>query len=472
MAYRCGNRKQSMLLPASIEDYVGANDPVRAYDAFVEALDFNELGIVIDSAKVGNPQYNPKAMLKLLVYGPSYGVRSSRKLEREEKHNMSFMWLMGGLTPDHKTIAEFRRTNKEALRKVLKQCARLCIDLDLIEGNTLFVDGTKIRANASIKKTWSKERCEKTLKTVDERIEKMLDECEAIDDEEKDESSLVSMKEELRDKERLKEKVEQILKKLKENDKKTTNTVDGECNRMNTGQGTFAGYNAQSVVDEKHGLIINIDVTDENNDCKQFAQQVKQANEILEKKCVNACADAGYANVLELEKIDKEEINVIVPSKQQASKKDKAFGKHKFFYDAESDKYTCPEGNVLNYSFTNNKGSKIYMIAKSACKHCKHFGVCTKAKDGRMIARLKDEALKEKFEARYQERGSQEIYKLRKQKVELPYAHIKRNLGVRNFFLRGLQGVKAEMAMFAVCFNLRRMITLLGVTELISRLAT
>ena len=159
MAYRYGDRKQRTLFPQSIDEYIPQEAPVRAYDVFVDSLDFNELGIKLEPHKVGCPQYDPKIMLKLLLYGYSYGVRSSRKLEREGHYNLSFIWLTGGLKPDHKTIAEFRKNNKVSLRKVLKQCARICVKLDLIEGNTLFVDGTKIRANASIKNSWTKERC-------------------------------------------------------------------------------------------------------------------------------------------------------------------------------------------------------------------------------------------------------------------------------------------------------------------------
>jgi len=149
MAYRYGDRQQRTLFPQSVDEYIPADAPVRAYDVIVDSFDFDALGIEVNSHKVGCPQYDPIAMLKLLVYGYSYGVRSSRKLERETHYNLSFIWLAGGLKPDHKTIAEFRRKNKSAIKKVLKQCARLCIDLGLIEGNTLFVDGSKIRANAS-----------------------------------------------------------------------------------------------------------------------------------------------------------------------------------------------------------------------------------------------------------------------------------------------------------------------------------
>ena len=193
MAYRYGNRYQLGLFPQSIEDYVAKEDPVRAYDTFVEALNFDALEIEIDPQKVGNSEYDPKAMLKLLVYGYSYGIKSSRKLERETHHNISFMWLMGGLKPDHKTIAEFRRNNKGALKKVLKQCARLCIKLDLIAGNILFVDGTKIRANASRSQTHDQAYYEQLLSEVDSRIEQLLEECEGIDQQEEGLGSCVAM---------------------------------------------------------------------------------------------------------------------------------------------------------------------------------------------------------------------------------------------------------------------------------------
>jgi len=123
------------LFPQSIEEYVAEDDPVRAYDAFVESLDFNELGIKLDENRVGNSEYDPKSMLKLLLYGYSYGFRSSRKLERALYHNISFIWLTCGLKPDHKTIANFRRSNKGLLRNAFKQCVRFCLKLDLIEGN-------------------------------------------------------------------------------------------------------------------------------------------------------------------------------------------------------------------------------------------------------------------------------------------------------------------------------------------------
>jgi transposase len=473
MAYRYGNREQLELFPSSIEDYVSKDDPVRAYDTFVEALDFDGLGIVLDDNKIGNPEYDPKSMLKLLIYGYSYGIRSSRKLERAVYHNISFIWLTGGIKPDHKTISSFRKNNRPALKEALKQCARLCLRLGLIEGNTLFLDGTKIRANASIKNTWTKERCEKYLKHIDKHIGHILSECDHADQEERNQRSLVKLKEELADKEALKSAVRELMDDLKDKRIKSINTIDPECTRINSIQGSHAGYSAQIVVDEKQGLIVASDVVSENSDSNQFAVQVGHANDVLDDKCKIACADAGYADTEELKKVDAQDIKVIVPSQRQASQKDFGpFDKERFKYDAEKDSYTCPEGNKLTYNRSNNHHKvKIYTIPENgACKQCCRFGVCTKSENGREINRLFDEETRLKMEAQYKEPESQAIYKLRMQKAELPFGHIKRNLGVSAFLLRGVEGAKSEMSILASNFNIARMISILGVETLIDKL--
>jgi transposase len=475
MAYRYGDRYQIELLPQSIEDYVSLEDPVRAYDAFVESLDLKALGIVWEECKVGNCAYEPGAMIKLLTYGYSYGFRSSRKLERATYHNISFIWLMGGLKPDHKTISNFRKDNEKALKNILKQCARLCIKLELIEGNTLFVDGSKFRANASIGKTRTKEKYEEYLKNVDNRIESILRECKNADEKEQDNPSLVKLKDELKSKEAIKKKVQELLKEIDVEKRASINSTDPDCSKVQGRQGTHAGYNAQIVVDEKHGLIVSADVVSDNNDRNQFAQQIGQANETLGRKCDNASADAGYADTEELKKIDDQGINVIVPSQEQISgKRLEPFAKEQFTYDAEKDSYRCPQGHELLYSHLNKDGQtyfRVYKISnKSICHCCKHFGSCTKAKSGRQINRLLNEETRRKLEANYRAEASQAIYKLRKQRVELPFGHMKRNLGFGAFLLRRRAGVKAEFSLIASCFNMARMITILGVQPLIAKL--
>jgi len=472
MAYRYGDRRQKTLFPQSIDEYIPQDAPVRAYDVFVDALDFDQLGIQIEPDKVGCPQYDPKAMLKLLVYGYSYGVRSSRKLERETHYNPSFIWLGGGLQPDFKTIAEFRRNNKTPLMNVLKQCARLCVKLGLIEGNTLFVDGSKMRANASINSSWNEDRCSKRLERIDTRIAEILSECEQADQSESDEVSLVKMHKELADSEKLRAKVVGILTTLKAEDKKSVNSTDPDCTKIHGRQGSHAGYNAQTVVDEKQGLIANVDVVNENNDLHQFADQIGQAVETLEKKPQAACADSGFSDIDELEKVDTQGIKVVVPSTRQASDKQVGlFDKSHFKYDDARDSYICPTGQILKYRRTNlGNEEKEYRPNAGVCQSCPNFGVCTKSSRGRQVTRILKEEVRQKLERQYEQPDSQAIYALRKQKVELPFGHMKHNLKVGGFLLRGLPGVKAEMSILSSCFNIARMITIIGVSGLITKL--
>jgi len=469
MAYRYENRNQLQLLPPSIEEYITPDDPVRAYDAFVEALDLEKLGLHLDPHHVGNPAYHPKTMVKLLVYGYAYGIRSSRKLERATHHNLAFIWLTQGLKPDHKTIAEFRRKNRSPLADVLKQCAQMCIQLNLIEGNTLFVDGSKFQANASIKKTWDKNKAHRALQHIDQRIADILSQCDTIDEAERMSGSLVKMDQQFKDQKVLRATVQRILTELEAKKQKSLNTTDPECTRINSIHGTHAGYNVQSVVDEKHGLILSADVVSENNDLYQFARQINHANALLDHQCQVACADSGYATTAELAKIDQQGIKVVVPSQRQASEKiPSPFAKEQFTYDRIHDCYICPEGHQLTFSYRNSKSNAYLISDKNICFACPHYGTCTSSKRGRMVTRIVHEEIRQKLEAQYEEPRSQEIYKKRKEKVELPFGHIKRNLGVSAFLLRGLQGVKAEASILGTCFNLVRMITLLGVTTLVS----
>ncbi len=473
MAYRYGDRYQMTLFPRSIEEYIPNDHPVRVYDAFVEALDFNALGIEIDPHQVGNSEYDPKAMLKLLVYGYAYGIKSSRKLERETHYNFSFIWLMGGLKPDHKTIAEFRRKNKKPLKAVLKQCAQICIKLDLIAGNALFVDGTKIRANASRSKTHDQAYYEGLMSEIEGRIEKLLEECEGIDRQEEAEGSWVAMDRELVQANHLKDKIRKALEAFKETGRDQINLTDPDCAIMHSIQGSHASDNMQRVVDDKHGLIVHAEAVSETSDVNQFAQQIDQANGVLEKSCEVACADAGYADTQELQKIDARGIKVVVPSQRQALHEEEGpFSKSHFRYDQEQDCYWCPEGHRLSYRGTDkSSGKRHYQIThKKICHGCVHYGQCTEAKKGRKVIRLPLEEVKERFEAQYEEASSQQIYVRRKARVEHPFGHIKRNLKTDGFLIRGLTGTNAETSLFATCFNVARMITILGVSGLIEKL--
>jgi transposase len=349
----------------------------------------------------------------------------------------------------------------------------MCLKLDLIAGNVLFVDGTKIRANASRAETHDRAYYEQHLSEIDRRIEQLVEECEKIDEMEEGQRSWVEMEHELTQKQDLRERIQEALKTLNETGRTETNLTDPDCALMHSVQGSHSSYNVQSVVDDKHGLIVHAEAVSETSDVNQFAQQIDQANEVLGKSCEVACADAGYADTEELQKVDGQQIKVIVPSQRQALHEEEGpFSKSHFRYDKDQDCYWCPEGNRLKYQWTDKEsGKRVYQITQGRiCRGCVHDGPCTSAKNGRRITRIALEEAKEKFEAQYEEPESQEIYKRRKARVELPFGHIKRNLKTDGFLMRGRSGVNAETSLLATCFNLARMVTILGVSGLIDKL--
>lgn len=482
MSYKIGNRQQPTFLPNTIDEYITEKDPVRVYDAFVEALKFDELGIPIEVCKAGADEYYPKDMLKLVIYGYSYGDQSSRKLERACHHNLSYKWLMRGLAPQFRTIARFRKKYAEQIKNVLKQCVHICMAFDLIDGNVIFTDGSGMRANASIKNSWTEKRCRKHIKIIEDKIDQLVEEGIRIDEKEQDKASLVEIKKEHQNQEQRKKEINDILDILKEKKKESPqsktvshNTIDEDCIKMKTRQGSHACHNAQITTDAKHGLIIHSETTDKA-DNHQFKEQVQQSTEVLGKKPKAACSDSGYYSVENLDGID-EEIQVIIPSQRQAqlernSDALKPFDKEQFKYDKIKDKYICPEGKELKRVSGHDCQKTIYQANAHDCQACRHFKICTTSKHGRTIGRLsqQEEEVKERLEQSYHSPGGQEIYKLRKQKAEIPFGHIKRNLGAGQFLLRGRSGADAELGILSTCFNIARMITLIGIPKLILRL--
>lgn len=462
MAYRYGNRNQITLLPDSIEKYVKEDDPVRVYDTFINCIDPTELGLIIEENSVGNSSYDPITMLKILVYGYSYGWRSSRKLERALHHNLSFMWLSGGLKPDFKTISNFRKNNLKALKNILIQSARLSLKLNLIHGNTLFTDGSKFRANAGNRQTKNLETWSSYKDHVTTRIDKLLAEINSIDQTETE--SLISINKELKSQKKLKKKIINLLEEFKGEEK--VNGTDPECKIMSGRQGSHAGYNVQATMDEAHGLLVSLEGSDSRNDMGELSIQINIAEKNLGKSCDTVCADAGYSSIEDLVLLKSEEKTVVVPSQKQVLKvkKELPFDKAHFSYLPYKDIYICPTGNELHRT-TKKKQAKTLeykIIDKNLCFSCKHYGVCTTSKKGRKVTRSRHELIREEIADFYDSKEGQDIYVKRKNIAELQFGHFKRNLGAGAFLLRGMKAINAELGILGACFNLSRMTTLMG----------
>ena len=465
MAIVEGDRYQHTLLPACVDDYIGEEDPVRAYDAFVDALDLESLGLVLEHDGPGHPPYDPRAMLKLLVYGYSYGIRSSRKLERAVHHNLSFIWLVGGLKPDYRSIARFRANNTGVLQQVLKSSARMCLKLNLITGNVLFVDGSKLRGNSAISKQIKRQGGKQLLRKLDRRIDRLLKDCERIDRAEEADGSLVEMEKGLARAEALRDRVKACVEELEETGEASINLTDRDAIGFKGRQGSHAGYNVQAVVDGENGLVVSADAVSEPNDRSQLHEQVQQAESTLEIPAKMICADAGYENIEAQKPLLDAGKTVVVPSQQQAGGKAPGpFDARRFEYDEQNDCYICPMGKVLKHSTFDKKSNKhTYRIAsKQHCLSCEHFGTCTTDRRGRAIRRHAYQPEKARIEALYQLPESQEIYRQRKLKAELPFGHIKHNLQANHLLLRGREGARAECSLLFSAFNIQRMINLLG----------
>jgi hypothetical protein len=277
----------------------------------------------------------------------------------------------------------------------------------------------------------------------------------------------------LADQKTLKAKIAEIAKELKVSGKQKLNTADPDSFMSKSDRGAKMYHNAQVTVDEKYGLIVAADVVNQSVDANQLSIQAQQAQDTLGKKPETICADNGYYSVDDIEKMDTD-INVIVPSQGQLIKERrpdtiKPFPKDAFAYDDTRDCYICPENKKLrrtNLTIPDRPNAIIYQAKGRDCKRCTHFGACTPSVNGRKIIRQKNEALMQRLAKLYDSDIGQQIYKLRKQKVELPFAHCKHNMNIRQLLLRGIAKAGIELNLCAIGYNLTRMIGLLSVIGL------
>src|SRR4051812_6422173 len=360
------DRGQVALFPERLDDYIGEDNEIRAIDAFVDGLDLVELGVErAVPALRGAPGYYPGDLLKLYVYGYVNRVRTSRRLERECRRNVEVMWLLRRLAPDHKTIADFRKVNADALKRVCREFTLLCRELDLFGRELSFIDGTKIQAVNGKDRNFTVERLKKLLPRIEARISEYLAELERQDATEASTPARESLKEKL---ERLKErksKYEQYREELKEDGERQISLTDGESRRMKTREGFGVCYNAQIAVDPKHHLIVAHDVTNEVNDREQLAVMAMAAKQELGVEALEVVADRGYHNAGQVKECEEAKITAYVPAMESSKQANKGlYTKLEFGYDAERDAYLCPNGQWLVFlTQSRDKGHQVRYYA-------------------------------------------------------------------------------------------------------------
>ena len=471
------DRNQPVLFPENIDDHISSDNPIRVIDEYVEQLDMQELGFKFAvSPHKGRPPYRPKDLLKLYLYGGFNGVRSSRKLEKETHKNIEVMWLLGKLTPDFKTIADFRKDNKEALKKVYRDFNELCQEWGLYGREMVAIDSSKIKASNSKRNNYSKKKLKRQQKYIDEKIDKYLKDLEENDKAESAERKPTTEEIEKRLKQlrQRKKKYESYEQKLEEEGKNEISTTDPDARLMSSNNnGVDVAYNVQITVDAKHKLVPDFEVITDPNDLGQLDDMALRTKEIFGVDKLEVLADKGYYRTEDLKLCAENGITPYV-SKQTYSNGtgEREFYPDRFKYEKEKDVYICPAGEELSYSRTRRDNKKQILGYNyknfQACQRCSHIEKCTKSKRGRTIFRHVDQDFLDTIDVETGENKNK--YQLRTLLVEHPFGTIKRFWNMYYFLTRGRSSVKAEAALSFMTYNLKRAINVLGVEEMIKRL--
>jgi transposase len=472
MGYISGmNREQVLLFPESVDEYIEENNPVRFIDAYVDSLDLTILGFTHTVPKeTGRPGYAPADILKLYIYGYLHKIRSSRKLEQETHRNVELMWLLRKLKPDFKTIADFRKDNAGALKGVCREFTLLCKKLDLFGRELIAIDGSKFKAVNSKDCNFTESKLKQLLKYINEKIDTYLKE---LDQQDSLESSVRTptadeLKGKIAQRQSRRQHYEDLLQQLDVSGASQISLTDPDSRSMKTKHGTDVCYNVQVAVDHQHKLIVEHEVTNDVTDQDQLAAMATRAKDTLDTDRVDALADMGYYNGDEVKKCLDEGIVPYIPKPNtSANSKLGLFGKTDFTYVPHQDCYVCPAGQALTFRFeTVEQGRQIRYYSTSACQTCPIKVKCTRNKENRRITRWVHETLMEDMQQRV-ERNPEKV-KLRKSIVEHPFGTMKRWMDHGYFLTRGLKKVRGEMSLTILIYNLKRVINILGVQNLIA----
>lgn len=464
------DREQVILFPEVIDDYIEDENPVQFIDAFVDNLDLVELGFKYSEPRAtGRPPYNPADMLKLYIYGYLNRIRSSRSLEKETIRNIELMWLLRKLRPDFKTIADFRKDNKEAIKKACKEFTFLCKKLDLFGGELIAIDSSKFRAANSKKRNFNEAKIKKALKEIEEKVDHYFQELENNDKEEAQiaDVSAGEIREKIKILKDRKEKYQELLKELKESGQTQISLTDPDSRAMVNSQRVEVCYNIQSTVDAKHKLIVDHETTNEVLDNNQLSKMAKRAKDILEAEKLEVLADKGYYNAIEIKEcVDNGIIPYIAEPETGECGDAVIYHEEDFSYDASRDVYICPNGSELTFRGKAIHHGRVNKLYKSEdCKNCRTKAECTKSKHGRVIYRWEHEEVLEDMKDRMKKNKGK--YRTRQWLSEHPFGTMKRSMNQGYLLLRGLKKVGAEISLTVLAYNMKRVINIIGIKGLI-----
>jgi len=465
------DRQQAFLLPPSLDEYVAEDHPVRAIEAYVESLDLAGLGFKNTTGELspGQPAFAPQALLKLYLYGYLQRVRSSRRLEAECQRNLEVIWLVQGLRPGYKTIADFRKDNLDALQAVNRDFVQVCKELDLFGGELVGIDGSFLRGNVGKKSIYTAARLQRALQHLEQDIANYLQELEQADQQEGPPApSDPALGEKLAQLRQRQEKRTEQLQQLETSGETQIAEVDADARLLRKkGSGTIAGYNAQIAVDDKHKLIVTGEVTQDGNDERQLAPMAQAAKAELGVEELTTVQDMGYFNVQQIKDCLENGITPYVPEpdKQAQARKQGRFTRDDFTYDAQANAYLCPASQVLRFFKTiakNGKNIHYYRSQAALCGQCPLREKCLPQKNRyRMVTRWEHEAVIEAHRERMAQDGAEKMRR-RAELCEHPFGTLKLWLGWTHFLLRTLAKVRAEFSLMMLAYNFRRVLTILG----------
>jgi len=470
------DRNQSTLFPEYLDDFVTEDNAVRVIEAFVAALDLRTLGFEgVDPCATGRPAYHPAVLLKLYLYGYLNRIQSSRRLERETQRNVELMWLTERLTPDFKTIADFRKDNGPAIRGVCREFVVLCRRLELFSEALVAIDGSKFKAVNNRDKNFTAAKMQRRFEQIDASIQRYLAQLDTADRQEP--AVPETKRSRLQDKiARLKQEMERLqaleVERLAAPDQQISLTDPDARSMATSGRGTgMVGYNVQTAVEAKHHLIVAHEVTNVGRDRGQLTNMAQQARTALATTDLTVVADRGYFDSAEVRACEQTGITTYLPKPlPSTSKADGRFGKPDFLYDPATDTYRCPAGERLIWRFTNvEAGMTLHNYWASSCPSCAIRAQCTTSKQPRRIRRWEHEAVIDALQQRLDREP--EKMRVRRQTAEHPFGTLKAWMGHTHFLTKTLPRVSTEMSLHVLAYNLKRVLNLLGARPLLAALA-
>jgi transposase len=465
------DRRQSSLLPESLDDYVTEDNPVRVVEVFIDELDLGALGFDgMKPAATGRPAYHPTTLLKIYLYGYLNRVQSSRRLEREAQRNIELMWLTGRLAPDFKTIANFRRDNGPAIRAVCAQFVVLCRQLHLFSRAVIAIDGSKFKAVNTRDKNFTVAKVAKRIEQVDANIVRYLAALDRADREESDvtEAKTPRIKDKITGLRRQMQALRQMQQTVQDAPDHQVSLTDPDARSMATsGRGSgMVGYNVQTAVDAEHHLIVAHEVTNQGHDRNQLQPMALKAQAAIGGEGVTVLADRGYFSGDQILSCEGTSIAPVVPKTLWPSDRG-LFTRQDFIYDVENDHYTCPAGVTLTRGAvrSDRKDDIDHYRHLSACFTCPLKPRCTPDKLKR-LKRWRHEGVLDKMQARLDRMP--DAMGIRRQTVEHPFGTLKAWMGATHFLTRTLEKVRTEMSLHVLAYNMKRMIKIFGVGPLMA----